>query len=342
MPKIRCACNRVISYGPGLAGKLVKCPGCSAKIRLPMIEPAAPPASATPDQGQELQLERDEADIPLASNAPPLGDAGPSNISLPPNEPPSWTAARRSAPATSDRAAAASDYWSALPGAFGFPLKGDGLIALTVGAIFLTAVHYLMFMAVLFPLLGIVLAGGIGIIGTGYFAGYLMTIMERTAHGEKDAPGWPDLDDWQENVLKPFGCLLALGILCIGPSVAYRHFAQHEPNEAITWALLAAGLFYMPMGMLCVALANDYAGLNPVLVIRAIRSVAGRYAVVWVLVIFCFAAQTQSAGLIAALPIPIIGTILEQTVSCYFLFVAARILGLLYYKSGPQLDWLAG
>ena len=197
MPKIRCACNRVISYGPGLAGKLVKCPGCSAKIRLPMIEPAAPPASATPDQGQELQLERDEADIPLASNAPPLGDAGPSNISLPPNEPPSWTAARRSAPATSDRAAAASDYWSALPGAFGFPLRANGLIALTVGAIFLTAVHYLMFMAVLFPLLGIVLAGGIDIVGTGYFAGYLMTIIERTAHGEKDAPGWPDLTDWR-------------------------------------------------------------------------------------------------------------------------------------------------
>jgi hypothetical protein len=41
-------------------------------------------------------------------------------------------------------------------------------------------------------------------------------------------------------------------------------------------------------------------------------------------------------------PIPIIGTLVQQAVTCYFLFVAARILGLLYYKSGPQLDWLAG
>ncbi len=342
MPKVRCACKRVISYGPGLAGKLVKCPGCSAIIRLPEIKPAAPPTRATPDEGQELQLERDETDIPLASSTPTSESAGPSGNSLSPYEPPSWAAARRAAPSTSDRGAAGSDYWSALPGAFGFPLKGDGLIALIVGVIFLTAEHYLMFMAGLFPLLGIVLAVGIGIVGTGYFAGYLMAIMERTAHGEKDAPGWPDLTDWQENALKPFGFLLALSILCIGPSVAYRLFAQHEANAAITWALLAAGLFYMPMGMLCVALANDYAGLNPVSVIRAILSVAGRYSVVWVLVMFCFAAQTLGAGLIAALPIPIVGTILEQAVSCYFLFVAARILGLLYYKSSLQLDWLAG
>ena len=187
-----------------------------------------------------------------------------------------------------------------MPGAFGFPLKGDGLIALIVGVIFLTAAHYLMFMAVFFPLLGIVLAGGIGIVGTGYFAGYLMTIMERTAHGEKDAPGWPDLDDWQENVLKPFGFILALGILCIGPSVAYRHFAQHEPNEAITYALLAAGLFYMPMGMLCVALANDYAGLSPVPVIRAILSVPAGTPSPGCWSHSPFAAQILGAGLIAA------------------------------------------
>ena len=98
----------------------------------------------------------------------------------------------------------------------------------------------------------------------------------------------------------------------------------------------------MPMGMLCVALANDYAvGSNPVSVIRAILSVAGRYSVVWVLVMFCFAAQTLGAGSESPVfPIPIVGTILEQAVSCYFLFVAARILGLLYYKSSLQLDWL--
>jgi hypothetical protein len=340
MPRIRCECKRLLSYPPELAGKVVKCPGCSAKIRLPQAEPAAPPARAAPEEGQELQLERDETDIPAASSAPASDGTTPSGISLPPYEPPTWAAARRSATATSDPAAAAQDYWGALPGAFGFPLKGEGFIALIVGVIFLTVVHYLVSIASV-SLSGILLGGIVYIIGTGYFAGYLMTIIERTAHDKNDAPGWPDLDDWQENALKPFAFILALSILCIGPSVAYRHFAR-EPNEALAQALLAAGLFYMPMGVLCVALANDYAGLNPVPVIRAIRSVPGRYSIVWLLVMFCITAQRMGAGLVAELPIPILGTILQQAVSCYFLFVAARILGLLYSKSGRQLNWLAG
>jgi len=341
MPKIRCECKRVLSYRPELAGKVVKCPGCSAKIRLPEAEPAALPARPTSVEEQDLQLERNEDEIPLAASVPTSDGTAPSGVSLPPYEPPSWAGARRSATATSDRGAAAQDYWSALPGAFRFPLKGEGLIALIVGVIFLTVAHYLMFMAAFFPLLGIVLAGGIYIVGTGYFAGYLMTIIERTAHGETDAPGWPDLTDWQENALKPFVFVLALGILGIGPSIAYRYFA-HEPNVAINYALLAAGLFYMPMGLLCVALVNDYAGLSPVPVIRAILNVPGRYSVAWVLVTFSIVAQILGAGLIAQVPIPIVGAMLQQTVSCYFLFVAARILGLLYYKSNRQLNWLAG
>jgi hypothetical protein len=96
------------------------------------------------------------------------------------------------------------------------------------------------------------------------------------------------------------------------------------------------------MGMLCVALANDFAGLSPIRVIRGIFSVPGRYMAAWILVAISVGAQMLGATLIGLLPIPFVGTLLQQTVSCYFLFVAARILGLLYYKSGPQLDWLAG
>jgi hypothetical protein len=324
----------------------VKCPGCSAKIRLPVAEPPASPARAAPEEGQDLQLEKNEADIPLAASVPPSDGAAPSGLSLPPSEPLAWSPTRRADAATSVPAEAAQDYWSALPGAFRFPLQGEGLIALIIGVIFLTVAHYLMFMAggsfsVGMINLGFLFAIAIYAVGTGYFAGYLLTIIERTAHGEKDAPGWPDLTDWQENALKPFVFILALGILCIGPSVAYRRLAQ-PPQAAISYAIRAAGLFYMPMGMLCVALANDYAGLSPIRVVRAIVSVPGRYFVAWVLVVFVVAAQNLGAGLVAQLPIPIIGTILQQTVTCYFLFVAARILGLLYYNSGPQLDWLAG
>jgi len=337
MPRVRCECKRVLSYRAELAGKVVKCPGCSAKIRLPEAAPTAPPA---PDEAQELQLERNEAEVPLAASVPTSDGAAPSGFPLPPSEPLTNLSVRRSIAATRGRSTATQDYWGALPGAFAFPLTGDGLIALIVGVLFLTAAQYVVLL-VSFSFTGLILAIGVCAFSTGYFGGYLMTIIERTAHGEQDAPGWPDVTDWEENALKPFGCILVLGILGLGPYLAYRYFA-HEPNMTIAYAILGAGLFYMPMGWLCVALVNDYAGLNPIPVFRAIRSVPGRYVIAWALVAFVVAARIQGRDLFAQLPVPILGAVLRETISCYFLFVAARILGLLYYKSGPQLDRLAG
>jgi hypothetical protein len=343
IPQIRCECKRLLSYPTELAGKLVRCPGCSAAIWLPEAPPApagkpAPPPA--PHQGGELRLESQEADIPLAARVPTRERAAPPDSPPPPHPPPIGTEGRRPPPATPKPGAAAQDYWRSLPGAFRFPLTADGAVALIVGAIFLTVAHYLMILAAV-SLVGIVLSGLIDIVGTGYVAGYLMTIIERTAHGQDDAPDWPDLTDWHETVLKPFGFLLGLCILGLGPYLAYRYLA-HEPDMAVAGAILAAGLFYMPLGMLCVALANDYTGLNPVRVIRAICSVPARYFAAWVLVACCAAAEIWGSAWIAAIPIPVVGTLLQQAVSCYFLFVAVRILGLLYYKSGRQLNWLAG
>jgi hypothetical protein len=343
MPQIRCGCKRLLSYRAELAGKLARCPGCSAVIRLPEAppapagKPAAPPA---PDQGRELQLETQEADIPLAAPVPTWESAVPPGSPPPPHPPPIGTEGRRTAPATPKPGAAAQDYWRSLPGAFRFPLTANGVVALIVGAIFLTVAHYLMILAAV-SLVGIVLSGLIDIVGIGYVTGYLMTIIERTAHGQEEAPDWPELADWQETVLKPFGFLLGLCILGLGPHFAY-HYLAHEPDMTVAGTILAAGLFYMPMGMLCVALASDFAGLNPVRVIRAICSVPARYFAAWVLVVCCAAAEIWGSAWIAAIPIPVVGTLLQQAVSCYFLFVAVRILGLLYYKSGRQLNWRAG
>jgi hypothetical protein len=340
MPQIRCQCKRVLSYRAEQAGKLVKCPGCSAKIRLPEAAPEMPPARAgkpaatsrAPDEQGELQLESPAADIPLAAPAPAWESSAPSEVPLP-----QVAAGARVAPKPG---AADQDYWRSLPGAFRYPLTADGIITLMVGVLVFTVGHYLMFIAAFFPLLGFIFVMGISIIGAGYLTGYLMTIVERTAHGEDEPPDWPDLTDWEETILKPFGFLLGLCIVGVGPSIAYRYLA-HPPVEAVALAIFAAGLLYMPMGLLCVALANDYAGLNPIRVIRAIFSVPGRYFVAWLLVACCVAAELQGGAWVSQIPVPFVGTVLQQIVSCYFLFVAMRILGLLYLKSSPQLDWLA-
>jgi hypothetical protein len=93
MPQIRCECKRLLSYRAELAGKIVKCPGCAAQIRLPpglpqekpagAGKPAAqpsppvrpPPAMAdrqarAPVEGAYLQPDPDAGDIPLAGPVP--------------------------------------------------------------------------------------------------------------------------------------------------------------------------------------------------------------------------------------------------------------------------------
>ena len=137
MPRIQCECRRTLTYRPDLAGKVVKCPGCAARIRLPEAEAAVSPAGATPDEGQELQLETNAADAPLAVSVPTSDGAASRDSSFPAAGTLVWPPERGAESAAPDPAAT-QDYWGALPGAFAFPLKGEGFIALIVGVIFVT------------------------------------------------------------------------------------------------------------------------------------------------------------------------------------------------------------
>ena len=56
MPLMRCKCQRVLSYRIEQAGKVVKCPGCSALLQLPaapVAPAAAPPLPAAAEGDRE-------------------------------------------------------------------------------------------------------------------------------------------------------------------------------------------------------------------------------------------------------------------------------------------------
>jgi hypothetical protein len=50
MPKIQCACKRVLTYRDDQAGHLAKCPACAAMIRLPGFAVATPGVKAPKPQ----------------------------------------------------------------------------------------------------------------------------------------------------------------------------------------------------------------------------------------------------------------------------------------------------
>lgn len=236
MPRVTCLCGRLLSFRPEQAGRTVKCPACSAQVRLPILEPTA----LQRDQERENRDGRVETggtgnetpQDPHAAEAAP-----PDELRLeavPPSRSPTVAVPR--APAVSPTppprpSEAVPSFWNSLAGAFVFPLQGDGLVTLLAGLGFFTVAHYVTFFLGFFPLFGWLIAVVFYVVLTGYFAGYLMAIIERSARGEQDAPPWPDLMDYQENALKPFllslrsassvSALLSLMSIC-RPSPAKR------------------------------------------------------------------------------------------------------------------------
>jgi len=176
---------------------------------------------------------------------------------------------------------------------------------------------------------------------TGYAIGYLMNLVRDSAFGQEDAPDWSDLTDWQENAAKPFFLFLGLLILCLGPAGVFWLGRLTENRTVVLW-LAILGLLYLPMGLLCLSLADGIAGLNPVHVLRAIAARPGRYAVLCALL----AAATGIAWLLRAWigrhEIQILGRFAASVVGFYSLLLLGRQMGMFYRTGGEKLKWLAG
>jgi hypothetical protein len=175
---------------------------------------------------------------------------------------------------------------------------------------------------------------------TGYVGGYILRIIWASGAGRRSPPDWPDMVNYEDNVFKPFLYLLVLSALPIGPYLAY-HFGW---GKEVTWvaelAILTAGMFYMAMGLLCVAVAGTR-GLSPVAIFRAISCAPLPYVLPWALTSVAAVLRALGGPLIDKyFPVPIVPTLLEEGIGLYILFVAARLLGLLYYTSRKRLRWL--
>jgi len=363
MPRIRCQCGHVLFFMPGQAGKRVQCPECSAILVLPLLNASETP-DAPPVLGEDASIQ-DRLKAPLeesVSYLPASPEEGeltledrptlprpPQEVLLPEAATRKPSDARKRYPRASHQASDAGpppDFFLLLLRAFKYPLEENGLVAIIVGVITFGAAFFFWRVAAYFPLIGGIIADVVALILTiilgGYLAGYLFTIIHHSASGDPVAPDWPDLTDYEENVFKPLLFILALGILSLGPSFAYDRYVENS-SQALYAALLGVGLFYMPMGMLCIALRNDLAALNPLVVIRAITSVPVRYLIVWLLVVVVVCLQRWGMSFVAQhLPIPIIGIILWFGIYFYFILVLGRVIGVLYHADRNKLKWLGG
>ncbi|MGH7973342.1 MAG: hypothetical protein ACREIC_31875, partial [Limisphaerales bacterium] len=108
----------------------------------------------------------------------------------------------------------------------------------------------------------------------------------------------------------------------------------------VLWAALAFGALMAPMGMLALAMFDNFGVLNPVSLAWSIQRVPLQYLVAAAMFEIVLALKLFAGGLVARLlPLPVLPALISGLLNLYFVTVGMRILGLLYVCNKQQLAW---
>jgi pSer/pThr/pTyr-binding forkhead associated (FHA) protein len=227
------------------------------------------------------------------------------------------------------------NFYKSIPGAFVFPCRRNGLILLLSGTAFFVIMNYLSGAA------GMV-GAGVGLFSCGYLFAFVLSIINTTAMGQEEMPGWPDFDGWWESGIFPSFQLFGILAVCFAPAILYGWLAK----EVEIWALVLlwiAGLLYLPMALLAVAMYDSLAALNPMLIVASILRVPLEYAVTclalgFLLLVYVMVSNVLMENLHARL----LASIAEHFLFFYTLTLVARLAGLLFYTTKKRLGWPMG
>ncbi len=237
-------------------------------------------------------------------------------------------------PHTAETESAPRGFASQIPQAFKYPLRGDGLLLLVGGVVFLLVLD----LVVRFSFL---ISGLVSLGGGGYLAAYYQRILVSSGQGETEMPTWPDFTSFSD-LLPPLGQCLATLLISFGPALVLSAI----PAETIPWktgwvvAAKLAGCVYFPMAFTVVAMADSVAALNPLVVIPSILRLPLDYSLCVVLLAGLFLLDKFGTVLLGAIiPVPLVPGLVSGFVGLYLLCVMLRLMGVLYFVHKDDLGW---
>lgn len=228
--------------------------------------------------------------------------------------------------------------------AFQYPLKGDGIILLASGTVFLMLLDAARFVVAFAFVYGLVAFILLTVFGTGYLTAYLRQILTASAMGENRMPDWPDFTDFG-SVASPFFQLLGTVIFSFAPAIALTIYAltATEGGPWLGWTTTAAiifGCLYFPMAFLAVAMFDSVGAVNPLLIVPTILKIPLEYLVtVGLFAIILLVRWLGNKLLPGIVPVPVLPSLLSNLLGLYLLTVEMRILGLLYWTKKRELGW---
>ena len=221
-------------------------------------------------------------------------------------------------------------FFKAVLQSFVYPVRGDGLIILIIGTVFLVISDFLAWV----PIAGWIVGGLVSV----YFVAYLVDVIKETAIGENQLPQFPAIDD----IVRPFGYFLLAFFVYLAPAWGYWIFAggidgRHEP--AVLNLLLLSGLFCIPMALLRAAVFNNaWDMLNVFALLSSITRIFLPYLLIGALLTGSFFLAERYDPTSGSLPL-YVSYPLATLVFLYFSVLQARLIGVLYLTRKEQLGW---
>lgn len=226
-------------------------------------------------------------------------------------------------------------FFKLLRGAFAYPFAASGLALLAVGAILFSMVEWAFFFiryAMIFGLIAMVI---LSVCSFGYLFSFMQSIILATINCEDRLPGWPEITNPFEDIVRPFFRLFFLLFACLGPGA----FVMAWSSPTLGMPVLLLGAYCMPMCMLTTAVADGLGGLNPLIILSSIAKVPGPYFLVCALFVVVLGIRSGSSAILGTIPIPILPTLVFNFVILAGWAITMRALGLFYRKYKTKLAW---
>jgi hypothetical protein len=177
---------------------------------------------------------------------------------------------------------------------------------------------------------------------------FLHSIMESSTRGEAAMPGWPEATSAGELVSGALHVLFPLAVSFL-PMIGYWAYVVISvewegvrtittERLAVTAALAAAGLVYLPIATLIFSFWGEWALFNVVGTIRSVARMPGDYFRVVLLLIGLLMLNSVAGWIAARLPW-IVSLVFGAFAGLYLLAVAMRAIGLLYHRNRARLGW---
>lgn len=237
-----------------------------------------------------------------------------------------------------------ASFFQAIRGSFKYPFMGDGLILLVGGTVFfgfLDAANYISRNGMVFAMRGTMMRAVIitFVLGTGYMFSFLKNVIYTSAQGDRHMPDWPEISEWQSDIVVPMFQFVMVTLLSFGPAIGVYLWADGEYPWLVGLVTLF-GCIYFPMCFLGVAMFDSLAALNPLFVIGSILRVPREYSLAAAIFVGILAIRWLSeSAMTFLLHIPLIPTLVADLICLVLLIVEARILGLLYLADKNTLGW---